>query len=64
MQTATRVRVAAALCAVLGALGATLLLLRDGLARPALLAACATVLVVAGLLYRRADGSESRRPGW
>ncbi|GGM74662.1 hypothetical protein J2752_002702 [Halarchaeum rubridurum] len=64
MQTATRVRLAAALCAALGALGAATLLLRDGLARPVLLAACAMVLVVAALLYRRADGAESRRPGW
>jgi len=64
VQTATRVRVAAALCIALGAFGAGALLLHDGLARPPLLAACGLVLVVGVVLYRRADGAESRKPGW
>lgn len=64
VQTATRVRVAAVLCVALGAVGATLLVVRHGLARPALLAACLAVALVGLVLFRRADGAESRKPGW
>ncbi|WP_435098973.1 hypothetical protein [Halarchaeum sp. P4] len=64
MQTATRVRLAAACCLALGALGAGLVALRAGATRPALLAACLLVVLVGVLLFGRAEGAEERKPGW